>query len=270
MSSEKWNVTFIITRKKGDGAPYTQSFPLEVDPDEYVLDGVERTRPEVKAVGTSPRLLFGGGSPVPIGEYPSGTGDSGSGRLLARWGALASVGRDYFAAMEIPLLQGRLFNRLDSVPNAESVAIIDESLARKLRPQYLAKCGGTYSSEWFFSKILHCLRTAPEVFDAAIGLSGVYDMRMFLGDYEDDNVYFNSPYQYLPNLPDPWKYNHMRIIIGTGQSGAQIADELNQELASRFKGEKGRIEASLDDDLQLNAAIGLLKNKNLYQHKLGG
>ena len=28
-------------------------------------------------------------------------------------------------------------------------------------------CGGTYSSEWFFSKILHCLRTSPEVFNAA-------------------------------------------------------------------------------------------------------
>jgi len=41
------------------------------------------------------------------------------------------------------------------------------ALARKRRPQYLAKCGGTYSSEWFFSKILHCLRTAPKVFDAA-------------------------------------------------------------------------------------------------------
>jgi L-ribulokinase len=40
-------------------------------------------------------------------------------------------------------------------------------LARKIRPQYLAKCGGTYSSEWFFSKILHCLRTSSEVFDAA-------------------------------------------------------------------------------------------------------
>src|SRR5208282_4756714 len=39
--------------------------------------------------------------------------------------------------------------------------------AGKLRPQYLAKCGGTYSSEWFWSKLLHCLRTAPEVFDAA-------------------------------------------------------------------------------------------------------
>ncbi|MDE2182203.1 MAG: ribulokinase [Alphaproteobacteria bacterium] len=41
------------------------------------------------------------------------------------------------------------------------------ALARKMRPQYLAKCGGVYSSEWFFSKILHCLRTAPDVFAAA-------------------------------------------------------------------------------------------------------
>jgi L-ribulokinase len=39
--------------------------------------------------------------------------------------------------------------------------------ARQMRPHFLAKCGGTYSSEWFFSKILHCLRTSPEVFDAA-------------------------------------------------------------------------------------------------------
>jgi len=41
------------------------------------------------------------------------------------------------------------------------------ALAQKMRPQYLAKCGGIYSSEWFWSKLLHCLRTAPEVFNAA-------------------------------------------------------------------------------------------------------
>ena len=41
------------------------------------------------------------------------------------------------------------------------------ALAKKMRPQYLAKCGGVYSSEWFWSKILKCLRNAPEVFDAA-------------------------------------------------------------------------------------------------------
>lgn len=40
-------------------------------------------------------------------------------------------------------------------------------LARRKRPEYLAKCGGTYSCEWYFSKVLHCLRTSPKVFDAA-------------------------------------------------------------------------------------------------------
>jgi L-ribulokinase len=48
---------------------------------------------------------------------------------------------------------------------AEAVEITE--LARSIRPQYLAKCGGAYSSEWFWSKLLHCLRTAPEVFAAA-------------------------------------------------------------------------------------------------------
>jgi L-ribulokinase len=41
------------------------------------------------------------------------------------------------------------------------------ALAKKMRPQFLAKCGGTYSSEWFWSKILRGLRVAPEVFNAA-------------------------------------------------------------------------------------------------------
>jgi len=40
-------------------------------------------------------------------------------------------------------------------------------LAAEIRPQYIAKCGNTYSSEWFWSKITHCLRVAPLVFRAA-------------------------------------------------------------------------------------------------------
>ena len=48
---------------------------------------------------------------------------------------------------------------------AEAAQITE--LAKKEHPEYLAKCGQVYSSEWFFSKILHCLRTDPKVFDAA-------------------------------------------------------------------------------------------------------
>jgi len=40
-------------------------------------------------------------------------------------------------------------------------------LAAQHRPQYIAKCGNTYSSEWWWSKIWHCLAVAPQVFDAA-------------------------------------------------------------------------------------------------------
>ncbi len=53
----------------------------------------------------------------------------------------------------------------DHTGTAEATEIT--ALAGKIRPQYLAKCGGTYSSEWFFSKVLHCARAHPEVFNAA-------------------------------------------------------------------------------------------------------
>jgi L-ribulokinase len=53
----------------------------------------------------------------------------------------------------------------DHTGYAEAAEITE--LAKKEHPQYLTKCGGTYSSEWFFSKILHCLRVDPKIFDAA-------------------------------------------------------------------------------------------------------
>ena len=53
----------------------------------------------------------------------------------------------------------------DHTGHAEAAEIND--LARRKRPQYLAKCGGTYSSEWFWSKALRCKRAAPKVFAAA-------------------------------------------------------------------------------------------------------
>ena len=41
------------------------------------------------------------------------------------------------------------------------------AVAARERPEYLAKCGGRYSSEWFWAKILRCAWADAEVFDAA-------------------------------------------------------------------------------------------------------
>jgi len=53
----------------------------------------------------------------------------------------------------------------DHTGHAEAEEITARAAAE--RPAFLAKCGGTYSSEWFWSKILHCRRAAPKVFEAA-------------------------------------------------------------------------------------------------------
>ena len=53
----------------------------------------------------------------------------------------------------------------DHTAHAEAAEITAK--AARSGDGYLAKCGGVYSSEWYWSKILHCQRTAPKVFDAA-------------------------------------------------------------------------------------------------------
>lgn len=66
----------------------------------------------------------------------------------------------------------------------------------------------------------------PDVFDGTIALSGLYQLRMFVGDYMDDLVYFNSPLSYLPNLNDPWyldQYRQSDIIVCCGQGAWEDA-----------------------------------------------
>jgi len=60
----------------------------------------------------------------------------------------------------------------------------------------------------------------PDAFDGLIALSGLYQPRLFIGDYSDDHVYFHSPLYYLPNLGDDWhleRYRRSRIVFCCGQ-----------------------------------------------------
>ena len=61
----------------------------------------------------------------------------------------------------------------DHTSHAEAAEIT--ALAARMRPHYLAKCGGTYSSEWFWAKVLHGLRADPRVFEAAFSFVELCD-----------------------------------------------------------------------------------------------
>ena len=53
----------------------------------------------------------------------------------------------------------------DHTSTAEAAAITET--ARAHAPEYVAPIGGTYSSEWLWSKVWRCLKVAPDVFEAA-------------------------------------------------------------------------------------------------------
>lgn len=94
---------------------------------------------------------------------------------------MVGIGVDATASTPLPVdAQGRPLaadKRFRKNPNAlawlwkdhtsfAEAAEITEA-ARQQHPEYLAKCGGTYSSEWFWAKALHCIRTTPEVIATA-------------------------------------------------------------------------------------------------------
>ena len=124
------------------------------DPRDY-LEGLERSVVDaLKAAsgdpGFSPESVVGigvdatGSSPIPVdaGNRPLAMDPRFSGNL----NAMCWLWKDHTSIEEAEKITGK---------------------AREGRPQYLAKIGGVYSSEWFWAKIWHCLRVDPGVFEAA-------------------------------------------------------------------------------------------------------
>ncbi|MBC8125209.1 MAG: esterase family protein [Candidatus Kapabacteria bacterium] len=72
----------------------------------------------------------------------------------------------------------------------------------------------------------------PDVFDGTIAMSGIYDLKEYSKGYFDEDCYFNSPTDYLPNLTDQYWLNllrskhHIHILTGSGNyedPGASLA-----------------------------------------------
>ncbi|HTJ78046.1 MAG TPA: ribulokinase [Rariglobus sp.] len=112
-----------------------------------VVGAIARAR---KVPGFDPRKIIGigvdatGSSPIPVDRHNGALGmqDSWRSNLHAQcW-----LWKDHTSWRE--------------------ASAITEAAARH-RPALIARCGGTYSSEWFWAKIWRCLKVAPDVFEAA-------------------------------------------------------------------------------------------------------
>ena len=77
-----------------------------------------------------------------------------------------------------------------------------------------ASFGALHSANLFFRR--------PDLINGMIAMSGDYDSSTYTKGYHDQDVYFNSPVQYLPNLDDDYwlskirSSQHIHIVTGSG------------------------------------------------------
>ncbi len=103
-----------------------------------VLAAAKAAPPDVVGIGVGTT----GSTPIPVDR---------SGQALAEH---AEFSDDLGA-------QAWLWKDHTAQPEADAIT----ALADRLRPEYVARVGGRYSSEWYWAKILACHRTAPRVFE---------------------------------------------------------------------------------------------------------
>ena len=80
----------------------------------------------------------------------------------------------------------------------------------------------TCGASFFFLYSMNLFLKRPDLINGVIAMSGVYDLSEYTDGFFDDQVYFNSPQHYKPNLTDNWyldnirKSNHIHILTGSG------------------------------------------------------
>lgn len=95
-------------------------------------------------------------------------------------------------------------------------------------------CGASFGA--FHSMNLFLKR--PDLINGVIAMSGVYDLMEYTDGYYDEQVYFNSPMHYIPNLHDHETLEKIRrgkIIIATG-SGSYEDPEANRRFSEVLHG----------------------------------
>ncbi len=94
-----------------------------------------------------------------------------------------------------PKVKAELLTRYDRYIVDEVLPLIRNDNGSDARPITTGASLGAYLAVNEYFK-------HPDLFRGVIAMSGGYDIRSYLNGYYDDNVYFNNPLDYLPNLND--------------------------------------------------------------------
>lgn len=83
-----------------------------------------------------------------------------------------------------------------------------------------ASLGATHAANLYFRR--------PDIFDGLLALSGIYTSQYGFGDYMDEEVYRNSPVDYLNGMPEDHPYiglyNQHKGIIVVGQGDWEVPE----------------------------------------------
>lgn len=67
----------------------------------------------------------------------------------------------------------------------------------------------------------------PEITNRVIAMSGMFNIERWIGNYRDDNIYYNSPCLYLPNEDNEKRLNLLQrldIILAVGRDDPNIGN----------------------------------------------
>ncbi|MBV8207161.1 MAG: esterase family protein [Acidobacteria bacterium] len=77
----------------------------------------------------------------------------------------------------------------------------------------------------------------PDIVQACCSMGGAFDIKQFLDGYYDDDCYFNSPHDFLPNMGDSWyldRYRRNWYLLATGNWDFCWSE--NERLAGAMRG----------------------------------
>ena len=78
----------------------------------------------------------------------------------------------------------------------------------------------------------------PHLFSRVLAFSGMYDMSNFFDGYHNDDIYFNTPSHFVPNLSDSFQINALnrmdiKLVIGEHDPNIENNRHLSRSLWSK-------------------------------------